>query len=300
MALLMPVADQEGETLARSALDQHWAVAAIPPERRALLLERVSGSRPNEGDGLGEPIAESLTMLATAYELAALGQLDAILHEPGGEVRRLARDVLTLGAARAYRIYQAVRLPEGDQELAVRATLRLAALAVVGRQRESFERWAARPSVERLLDGARSRVRLDGWDASDEGTRLAVWLTWLSLLRRPDREALRGSVEALGVLREHREAQAGDAADPREPASMLRLRFQNFVLRQVAEGAEQLASAMHRRVLPDATAKLSLHFGAARSAATGDHGLDLLLAWMHGAAVTVAGGVTDQLELPGM
>ena len=300
MALLTPVSDRDGDILARSALDQHWAVAAIPPERRALLLERVSGSRPNESDGLGEPIAESLTMLATAYELAALGQLDAILHEPGGEARRLARDVLALGAARAFRLYQAIRLPDGDQELAVRSTLRLAALAVVGRQRESFERWASRAPVERLLSGAESRAEFEDWDASAEGTRLAVWLTWLTLLRRPDRETLRACIERLAVLREHREARDAGAPDPREPASMLRLRFQNFVLRQVAEAAEQLAAAMHRRVVPDATARLSLHFGAARSAATGDHGLDLLLAWMHGAAVTVAGGVTDQLELPGM
>jgi len=300
MALLTPVTDREGEILARSALDQHWAVAAIPPERRTLLLERVSGARVEESDGLGEPIAESLTMLATAYELAALGQLDAILHEPEGEARRLARDVLALGAARAFRIYQAVRIPEGEDELAVRATLRLAALAVVGRQREAFERWATRAPIERLIAGAESEAVTQAWEPTESGTRLAVWLIWLKLLRRPDRDALTECIERLALLREHREALDTSPPDRREPAAVLRVRFQHFVLRQTAEAAEELAAALHRRVVPDVSAKLSLHFGAARSAATGDHGLDLLLAWLHGAAVTVAGGVTDQLELPGM
>ena len=305
MALLTPVSDREGEMLARTALDQHWAVAAIPPERRELLLERVSSARLQDSDGLGEPIAESLTMLATAYELAALGQLDAVVNDPAGEVRRLARDVLALGASRAFRIYRAVRLPSGDAEgeveLGIRATLRLAALAVVGRQREAFESWASRGNVVRLIERAESLVVENGWDATQPGTRLAVWLTWLTLLRRPDREALAACIERLGRLREHREEQ--DAAAPpsrRERPAVLRLRFQHFVLRQSAEAAETLAAALHRRVVPDVGARLSLHFGAARSAATGDHGLDLLLAWVHGAAVTVAGGVTDQLELPGM
>lgn len=304
MALLTPVSDREGEMLARTALDQHWAVAAIPPERRELLLERVSSTRMQDSDGLGEPIAESLTMLATAYELAALGQLDAVVNDPAGEARRLARDVLALGASRAFRIYRAVRLPsgeaEGEVELAVRATLRLAALAVVGRQREAFESWASRGSVIKLLARAESQAVDEGWDAAQPATRLAVWLTWLALLRRPDREVLAGCIERLGRLREHREEQ--DAAPParRERPAVLRLRFQHFVLRQSAEAAETLAAALHRRVVPDVGARLSLHFGAARSAATGDHGLDLLLAWVHGAAVTVAGGVTDQLELPGM
>lgn len=300
MALLSPVSEREGELLARSTLEQHWAVAAIPAERRAWLLERVGAVRVEEGEWAGEALAESLTMLATAYELAALGQLDALLHEPVGEARRLARDVLALGASRAFRIYRTIRLPEGEDELGLRATLRLAALAVVGRQREAFERWAAQAAVERVLAAAEGRARSDGWDPGDDRTRLTIWLTWLTLLRRPDRDAVAACIERLAVLREHR--QALDAAPParRAPAAVLRARFQHFVLRQTAEAAELLAIALHRRRVPDVTGKLALHFGAARSAATGDHGLDLLLAWLHGAAVTVAGGVTDQLELPGM
>ncbi len=299
MTLLTPVSDRESEMLARAALDQHWAVAAIPPERRALLLDRVEQANSTDDAPLGEPIAESLTMLATAYEIASLGQLEVVMHESGAEARRLARNVLALGAARAFRVYLAIELPEGDLELSIRAITRLAALAVVGRQREGFALWAARPAVLELLEEAERESSAE-WNATDQSTRLAVWLCWLALLRRPDRDRLGELIDRLGMLRERRSAVPNTRLDPREPASVLRARFQHFVLRQSAEAAEELAAALHRRTVPDISAKLSLHFGAARSAATGDHSLDLLLAWLHGASVMIAGGVTDQLELPGM
>lgn len=299
MTLLTPVSDRESEMLARTALDQHWAVAAIPMDRRALLLDRVEQADPVTGASLGDPIAESLTMLATAYEIASLGQLEVVTQESGAEARRLARNVLALGAARAFRVYSAIELPQGDLELAVRAITRLAALAVVGRQREAFARLATRPDIVALLEAAEREATAE-WNATEQATRLTVWLCWLALLRRPDREGLATLIDRLGMLRERRGAVTPTRVDPREPASVLRARFQHFVLRQSAEAAEELAAALHRRTVPDISAKLSLHFGAARSAATGDHGLDLLLAWLHGASVMIAGGVTDQLELPGM
>ena len=85
MQVLTPVAERDLAArnlaeLARTTLDEHWAVAAIPLERRALLLERADAAALRPGDGLGEPIADGLALLGTAYELAALGQLDAALQ----------------------------------------------------------------------------------------------------------------------------------------------------------------------------------------------------------------------------
>ena len=57
--------------------------------------------------------------------------------------------------------------------------------------------------------------------------------------------------------------------------------------------------AMLRRTLPDVSSEFKLHLTVARSALAGDHGQDMLLAWLQAAGVTLAGGVTAQLELPG-
>ena len=93
MHVLTPTAERDRAArdlaeLARAALDDHWAVAAIPAERRALLLERADGAALRPGDGLGEPIADGLALLGTAYELAALGQLETALHPRTERLRR--------------------------------------------------------------------------------------------------------------------------------------------------------------------------------------------------------------------
>ena len=127
--------------LARTTLDDHWAVAAIPSERRVLLLERADAAALRPGDGLGEPIADGLALLGTAYELAALGQLDAALQPVPSAGRDLAQAVLTLGAARAFRCSAALRPPTDDGESAVKWALKLGALALVSRQTDAYLRW---------------------------------------------------------------------------------------------------------------------------------------------------------------
>nr|MCU0634136.1 hypothetical protein [Gemmatimonadaceae bacterium] len=54
-------------TVARTTVDEHWAVSAIAADRRALLLERAEAAAASRGDGLGEPIADGLLLLGTAY-----------------------------------------------------------------------------------------------------------------------------------------------------------------------------------------------------------------------------------------
>ena len=114
MHVLTPVAERDLAArdlaaLAKSTLDDHWAVAAIPSERRTLLLERADAAALRPGDGLGEPIADGLALLGTAYELAALSQLDAALQPAPSAGRDLAQAVLALGAARAFRCSAALR-----------------------------------------------------------------------------------------------------------------------------------------------------------------------------------------------
>ena len=148
MHVLTPTADRdhiarELMDLARSTLDEHWAVSAVVPERRVLLLERAEAAALASGDGLGEPIADGLALLGTAYELAALGQLEAALHPTASAGRDLAQAVLQIGAARAFRCAAALRPPLDDGESAVKWALRLGALALVARNGDSRPTTAA-------------------------------------------------------------------------------------------------------------------------------------------------------------
>ncbi|MCU0633819.1 MAG: hypothetical protein MUE41_03000, partial [Gemmatimonadaceae bacterium] len=77
-------------------------------------------------------------------------------------------------------------------------------------------------------------------------------------------------------------------------------RMSDFAIRHLADATELLTVAVIRRTLPDVSGTIRLHLTAARSALAGDHGLDLLLAWLQASGLTLASGVTAQLDLPGL
>ena len=103
----------------------------------------------------------------------------------------------------------------------------------------------------------------------------------------------------LAAFRERREVHAGTGDGPVLNTAALRARMAEFAIRHLADATELLTVAVLRRTLPDVSAEFKLHLSAARSALAGDHGQDVLLAWLQAAGVTLAGGVTAQLELPG-
>lgn len=295
--------------VARATLDEHWAVAAVPAERRALLLERADEAAVASGEGLGEPIADGLALLGTAYELAALGQLEAALDAAPSAARDLARSVLTLGASRAYRCGAALRPPADDSDAVLTWSVRLGALAMVSGQTDVYaDWWQKRDGVAGAVE--RYAGRLDGqdWEPYARGT---LWLAWLGLLGAPlsapveaaeGQDALpRPLVDARARLAEFRERRAAHGATVEEPVlstAALRARMAEFSIRHLADATELLTIAVLRRTLPDVSAEFKLRLNAARSAMAGDHGHDVLLAWLQAAGVTLAGGVSAQLELP--
>ena len=312
MQVLIPAADRdlaarELAILAKSTLDEHWAVAAVPAERRALLMERAEAASLVPGDGLGDPIADGLALLGTAYELAALSQLEAALQPVANAARDLAQSVLALGAARAFRCSAALKPPLDDGESAVKWALRLGALALVSRQTESYVRWW---EVRRGVDDAVRRVSAgleqQPWEPYARGT---LWIAWLGLLGAPvsvlpenaadDFPVISATRTRLAAFRERRADHEVPGEAQMLNAAALRARMAEFAIRHLADATELLTVAVLRRTLPDVSAEFKLHLSAARSALAGDHGQDLLLAWLQAAGVTLAGGVTAQLELPG-
>jgi hypothetical protein len=312
MQVLSPAAERDLAardlaTLARSTLDEHWAVAAVPAERRTLLLERAEAASLVAGDGLGEPIADGLALLGTAYELAALSHLEAAIQAAASPARDLAQAVLALGAARAFRCSAALRPPLDDGELAIKWALRLGALALVARQTESYVRWwALRRGVAETVRKASLSLEQETWEPYARGT---LFVAWLGLLGAPvavlpehvgdELPTIATTRSRLAMFRERRADHEvpGDAQVLN--AAALRARMTEFAIRHLADATELLTVAVLRRTLPDVSAEFKLHLSASRSALAGDHGLDLLLAWLQAAGVTLAGGVTAQLELPG-
>ena len=312
MHVLTPVAERDLAArdlaaLAKTTLDDHWAVAAIPSERRTLLLERADAAALRPGDGLGEPIADGLALLGTAYELAALSQLDAALQPAPSAGRDLAQAVLALGAARAFRCSAALRPPTDDGESAVKWALKLGALALVSRQTEAYLRWwEVRNQVTETVHQAALRLEHEPWEAYARGT---LWMAWLGLMGAPvaahaDNAAdelpmLSATRSRLAAFRERRVDHEVPGEGPLLNTAALRARMTEFAIRHLADATELLTVAVLRRTLPDVSGEFKLHLSAARSAMAGDHGQDVLLAWLQAAGVTLAGGVTAQLELPG-
>jgi hypothetical protein len=298
--------------VARATLDEHWAVSAVPVERRALLLERADEAAVAPGEGLGEPIADGLALLGTAYELAALAQLEVAIDATPSAARDLARAVLALGASRAYRCGAALRPPVDGGDAALTWALRLGALAMVSGQTDVYADWWQKR--DGMADAVAAYANtLDGlpWEPYARGT---LWLAWLGLLGAPIKlpvddedvpltrsapQPLVATRTRLAAFRERRAAHVGLGDGPVLNASALRARMAEFAIRHLADATELLTIAVLRRTLPDVTSEFKLRLSAARSAMAGDHGQDVLLAWLQAAGVTLAGGVTAQLELPG-
>lgn len=305
-----PLQRRDLPELARAVLDQHWAVASLAPDRRAALLDEAAHADPSFGAALPDPDAEQLYLVATAYELAALGSwahaggavpADRLPGKPDAQdapdADALAAEVLAQGAARAFAMHRALRLPAHDGESLGRAIARLAALAVAGRRSDEFGRWLAEPDAQAGVQQLEVMAATGAWDAA---MRASLWLAWIALLSRPTPQGVDDVVERLGALRERRTTEEEPFLATFQGIARMRVQFQLLTLRNVAEAAEALTGMLRRPTQLSAAPRLQLHFSVARSAAVGDHGLDLVLAWVHVAALMTAQGATDQLALPGL
>ncbi|MFO0094002.1 MAG: hypothetical protein ACK54K_06810, partial [Gemmatimonadaceae bacterium] len=179
--------------------------------------------------------------------------------------------------------------------------------ALVSRQTDSYVRWwEARSHVTDVVTATAQRLEHEAWEPYARGT---LWLAWLGLMGAPvaalpehaadDLPTLTATRSRLAAFRERRADHDVPGDGPLRNAAALRVRMTEFAIRHLADATELLTVAVLRRTLPDVSGEFKLHLSAARSAMAGDHGQDVLLAWLQAAGVTLAGGVTAQLELPG-
>ena len=199
-------------------------------------------------------------------------------------------------------------LPFVDGVKMIEGILGTAVSILIGfRVTSAYERWwEARAQIAETVKRTALGLDQEPWEPYARGT---LWMAWLGLMGAPvavlpehaadELPMLSATRTRLAAFRERRADHELPGDGPVANATALRARMTEFAIRHLADATELLTVAVLRRTLPDASAEFKLHLSAARSAMAGDHGQDMLLAWLQAAGVTLAGGVTAQLELPG-
>jgi hypothetical protein len=281
------------QQLADRHVDRHWAVAAFGPAQDLLTrAESVTAHDPSDVNGAVRPLdaseSSAAVQLAAAYGLAGR-DLVAQLARSGPEDYRFAQEQVELAASRSFLLYSALPAPEDARELALRK-LHLAALAEVGSRAPQWDRWLrAHP----IPPGRAERP----WDVA-----LVEHLAeaWTELLRREGGAEFPRAMEVLATIREERGTREAALLLGLGPRDAERMRFYLFALYHAVDAATDLLMFfLHHRPANIANA-LSLHFGLAKEATSGDLQLDVLLSWMYVAALRVSQGHSQQLNLPGL
>jgi hypothetical protein len=290
-----------GTPAAVSVLDSHWAVTAIDAQERSRALaaaQRLWAERHGPA-AAADPDVTVVSVLATAYDVAALDWLDPFVRRASGEnsvggagpPADALRAQLATVAARTFQMHRVLPL-RGSGEAGLFGLVHVAALATVADRRSDLSDWLRAGNAVREL---RSEEDAD-WETVLADRLAHVWTDLLA----PARGGYRRAVARLGALREERDA--GEAAlleGLTEEAAVAR-RFRLFTLYHMADAAAALITYLTRSEPVDILRRLSLHFTVARAAAAGDATVDVALSWLHGAAVLLAQRRTEQLALPGL
>jgi hypothetical protein len=284
-----------------SVLDSHWAVTAIDATERARALADAARlwSERHGPASADDPDVPAISVLATAYDVAALDWLDPFVRHAGtenagesGAVTDALRTPLVAVAGRTFQMHRVLPL-RGRGEPGLFGLLHVAALATVADRRADLAEWLRVGDAVRLL---RAGDRAS-WDAVLCDRLAHVWIDLLA----PTRSGYQRAVARLGALREERDAgEAGLLDDLPEPGSGSTRRFRLFTLYHLADAAAALITYLSSSEPADILRRLSLHFTVARAAAAGDTSVDVSLSWLHGAAVLLAQRRTEQLALPGL
>jgi len=284
-----------------SVLDGHWAVTAIDATERARALADAARlwSERHGPASADDPDVPAISVLATAYDVAALDWLDPFVRHAGtetagasGAVTDALRNPLVAVAGRTFQMHRVLPL-RGRGEPGLFGLLHVAALATVADRRADLADWLRTGDAVRLL---RAGDRAS-WDAVLCDRLAHVWIDLLA----PTRSGYQRAVARLGALREERDAgEAGLLDDLPEPGSASTRRFRLFTLYHLADAAAALITYLSSSEPADILRRLSLHFTVARAAAAGDTSVDMSLSWLHGAAVLLAQRRTEQLALPGL
>ena len=269
---------------ALSALNDHWAIAAIGPDKlgraeklvHQRLVQRAVGKQIKFSFTESAEDEPFLERVALAYELAAIEGIDE-LSRPTGE-NRLLRDQAIAASFRTFDIRRDLPVPLKTLDRLF-FVLQLSATAYCGDRWSDLRRWYRE-------HGEASRAPSVADAEWDHRLLYRLFDCWVRLFRKQGWDDLDRIREIIAGLRNdqdvHEERRLNNGSDALDRAIALRL----AALYNWAKGTETLAGYMLQGEPGDPFGTLDKHFeaGIRAAAASGDAQHEMLLRWLHATA----------------
>lgn len=312
-------AAEDRRMVARLALEDHWAVAALPiadrERARALAHKAWRRGAPRLAEDWPARDRELLTRVTATYEIAALEDA-ALLATALRDVRRLGiaparlalrddatatddvtshaallrlADALTSvrGAADVTYLFARVRpLPRPWEPEHLAHVLRLVALGAVAGDALALQRWldAAR-AARRSPDGTEPLPLGQPWDVQLADTICALWLDLAPTLLlgadpRDAREPLERAFATIGALREARGAREAEQLVALPDAAVPGMRARLQVRYGVLDATAQLVVWARRSSAAVGVPAARDALQVSTALAAGDRSLDTALQWL--------------------
>lgn len=264
------------------SVDQHWAVKILPDGMRANVFKAADERLVKEPLGQilqnakpSKATDQDIEKVATAYEIAAIEGLSAVLHPSRGKKNEALKVQAQAGAHRAFGLYRVLPVVP-DEDYRVFHVLRLAGLAYCGERWTDLKRWFS-DSPETIEVPSVANVQ---WDK-----RLLYRLfdCWIRLIQKKNRDDLNRIPEiVLGLRNDQSEFESRlieKQSGIERKATALRL----IALYHFAKATERLAAYMLHGEPATIDSELDRHFEAAIKASNncGDVQLEMTLNWLH-------------------
>lgn len=271
------------------SLSDHWAVAAISESERARaneisdrhLLESTLHVTPPT---LKETDAELLHRVATAYELAAIEGLDALLHPQDSTEGERLRTQCQAATYMAYHLLRSVPVPHEVDER-IFHVLHLASLAYCGDRWAELRRWLKEKGEELSPPS----IADESWDRR---ILFRLYDCWLRLLRKDGWDDLHAVSEIVAGLRADQASFEQQRLDSETGLGTQAVAFRLLALYNLARSTERLGEYMLQGTPAAISTELDSHFELAQkaAAATADPLFEIILRWLHLAARRMAAG----------
>ncbi len=271
-------------------VDQHWAVQSIGDELRVQAMEMAERRLVDValGNLLEHPATEFdgdlLEQVATAYELAAIEGISALLHPVANQENKSIRELAQAGAFRAFGLYRVLPVPS-DNEVRLFHVLHVAGLAYCGDRWTDLRRWFEEQS------GAVDVPSVAGvtWD---KRLLYRIFDCWLRLLRKNRWDDLDQISEIVLGLRNDQVNYEKALLEQSQGAQAQSIAMRLVALYHWAKATERLAVYMLQGEPVAIDAQLDQHFEAAQKAAQAskDPQLEMILRWLHVASRKMVAG----------
>lgn len=271
-------------------VDQHWAVQSIGDELCAQARKMAERRLVDVAlDNLLEhpaPAFDSdlLEQVATAYELAAIEGIGALLHPVARQDNKNIRELAQAGAFRAFDLYRVLPIPS-DNEARLFHVLHVAGLAYCGDRWTDLRRWFAEQR------GALEVPSVAGvtWD---KRLLYRIFDCWLRLLRKNRWDDLDQISEIVFGLRNDQAHHEKALLEQTQGAQAQSIAMRLVALYHWAKATERLVVYMLQGEPVAIDAQLDQHFEAAQKSAqaSNDPQLEMILRWLHVASRKMVAG----------